>query len=38
LQKQKLEPIEVLPEADWTKQHPRGGPAQASTSRMREMD
>jgi photosystem II stability/assembly factor-like uncharacterized protein len=38
LQKLKLEPIEVLPEADWTKQHPRGGPAQASTMRAREID
>jgi photosystem II stability/assembly factor-like uncharacterized protein len=30
LQKQKLDPIQVLPEAEWQKQHTRGGTAQAS--------
>jgi hypothetical protein len=38
LQKQKLEPIQVVPEADWQKQHPKGGKAQASTMQVREMD
>jgi len=40
IQKQKLDPITVLTEADWQKQHQRGagGPAPSATTRMREMD
>ena len=38
LAKQKLDPIQVIPEADWQKQHPRGGPAQASSKQMWERD
>jgi photosystem II stability/assembly factor-like uncharacterized protein len=38
LAKQKLDPIQVTPEADWQKQHPRGGPAQASSKSMWERD
>ncbi len=40
LQKQKLEPISVISEPDWQKQHQRTGQAQAqsATSQMRERD
>ena len=38
LGKQKLDAIQVIPEADWQKQHPRGGPVQASSKPMWERD
>jgi len=38
LGKQKLDPIQVIPETDWQKQHPRGGPVQASNKQMWERD
>jgi hypothetical protein len=38
LGKQKLDPIQVIPETDWQKQHPRGGPAQASSKQMWERE
>jgi len=38
LAKQKLDPIQVIPETDWQKQHPRGGPAQAASKQMWERD
>jgi photosystem II stability/assembly factor-like uncharacterized protein len=38
LAKQKLAPIAVLPEADWQKQHPRGGHAEAAKAQMWERD
>src|SRR5450755_2181963 len=38
LAKQKLEPIQVTPEADWQTKHPREGPAQASSKSMWERD
>ncbi|HEY4931527.1 MAG TPA: glycosyl hydrolase [Terriglobales bacterium] len=38
LTKQKLDPIQVISEADWQKQHPRGGPAQAPSKQMWERD
>ncbi len=38
LEKLKLDAIQVLPEADWQKQHPRGGHAKASGMQLREMD
>jgi hypothetical protein len=38
LAKQKLEPIQAIPEAEWQKQHPRGGPVQAASKQMWERD
>ena len=38
LAKQKMEPIEILSEAEWQKQHPRGSGVQAAKTELREMD
>jgi hypothetical protein len=38
LGKQKMDPIQPIPEADWQKQHPRGGPVQAASKQMWDRD
>jgi hypothetical protein len=38
LQQKKLDPIQVISELEWQKQHPEGSQAKASGMQMRERD